>query len=201
MQTRSLEVRSSSFDAAANTVQVCWSAGSTVKRQGWDGPYWEVLAMGAEDVRLEWMNSGKCPFLNTHQSSDVADVFGNVVAGSAYLRDGKGFATIRLTSRAGAADTIADIKSGVLRNVSVGYELHRIEQQKAGADDVPIVRVVDFEPLEVSCVPVPADKEAEIRSFPATSSLGRHKAAPAALLSAIRIAGATLGSTSMRTTT
>jgi hypothetical protein len=163
LQTRSLEVRSSSYDAAAKTVDVIWSSGASVKRYSWDGPYHEELAMEPANVRLDWLNSGKAPFLNSHMSGDTADVFGAVVAGSAYVQGGRGYAKVKLSSRA----PLADIKSGLLKNVSVGYRVHKMEQRGKAADGSPIMVVTDHEPMEVSLVPLPADRNAEIRTFPA----------------------------------
>ena len=167
MATRSLELRSASFDAKAMTVEVCWSSGAPVKRQSYDGPFWEVLEMGPQNVRLDFFNSGKAPFLNSHRSGDTTDVLGNIVAGSVRLADGRGFATVRLTSRASAAETVADIRSGILASVSIGYRYHRVHEEKPGADGLPIMRVVDFEPLECSICAIPADQQAEIRKFEA----------------------------------
>jgi hypothetical protein len=163
LQTRSLEVRSSSYDETAKTVDVIWSSGASVKRQGWDGVYYEVLAMEPTNVRLDWLNSGKAPFLNSHMSGDTADVFGAVVAGSAYVEGGRGYAKVKLSSRA----PLEDIRSGLLKNVSVGYRVHRLEKQGEAADGNPILVVTDHEPIELSLVPVPADRNAEIRTFPA----------------------------------
>lgn len=91
-------------------------------------------------------------------------MIGSVVSDSARIEDGKGFATILLSKAAGVADTVTKIREGVIRNISVGYWIHKVV--KTEADDVTVARwdVVDWEPLEVSAVPIPADPGAQIRS-------------------------------------
>jgi HK97 family phage prohead protease len=158
------EFRAQSFDEASNTIEVCWTTGATVRRQSWlDGPYDEELVVSASAVRLDRLNAG-ASFLDTHSQWSCNDVLGSVVPGSAELQRGEGIARILLTSAASAADTVQKIKEGVIRNVSVGYLRHKVEKIESDDGKVPIWRVVDWEPYEISAVPVPADGGAQIRS-------------------------------------
>jgi hypothetical protein len=59
---------------------------------------------------------------------------------------------------------VGDIRDGVIRNVSVDYRYHKIEKTEAKDGTLPLWRVVDWEPLEISAVAVPADTGAQIRS-------------------------------------
>ena len=54
-----------------------------------------MLVVTPRAVRLDRLNPG-APFLNTHSDSDLRDVIGSVVPGSAKLKDGKGIALARL---------------------------------------------------------------------------------------------------------
>src|SRR5690606_15723233 len=77
----------------------------------------------------------------------------------------KGIARVRLSTAVGDADTTAKIRDGIIRNISVGYAIHKVVKTDAdgdGADDE--WRVVDWEPLEISAVPIPADAGAQIRA-------------------------------------
>lgn len=122
-----------------------------------------MLSVEPGAVRLERLNLG-APFLDTHNSSSCANVVGSIVPGSPTLKDGVGSARVLLSKAAGVADTVQKIVEGVLRNTSVGYWIHKII--KTEADDKTVARwdVVDWEPLEVSCVPIPADPGSQIRS-------------------------------------
>jgi hypothetical protein len=54
------------------------------------------------------------------------------------------------------------VRDGILRNISVGYMVHAYQEIKDGARR--ILRAVDWEPMEVSLVCVPADARAQVRS-------------------------------------
>jgi hypothetical protein len=162
-QTRGAEVRASSFNEADNTIDVVWAAGAVVRRSSWrDGPYDEELVMTPAAVRLERLNAG-APFLNTHADWSLEDVIGSVVPGSARIQNGQGVAKVKLSMAPGDADNVAKIRDGIIRNISVGYISHRIEKIEAEGE-IPLWRVVDWEPLEISAVPVPADPGAQVRS-------------------------------------
>lgn len=162
---RDASVRPESFDAKANTVDIVWSTGASVRRfSWWDGEeYDEVLSMEPGAVRLDRLNAG-APFVDTHATYCLDNVIGSVVPGTAKIEDGRGIATILLSAAPGVADTVQKIREGVIRNISVGYWLHKVV--KTEADDGSVARhdVVDWEPLEISAVPVPADAGSQIRS-------------------------------------
>jgi hypothetical protein len=55
------------------------------------------------------------------------------------------------------------VVDGTLRSVSAGYRVHRYEQRRESASGETIFRAVDWEPYEISMVPVPIDYEAMVR--------------------------------------
>jgi hypothetical protein len=157
---RSAEVRAASFNQKDNSVE---TTGAAVRRFDWrtDRFYSEVLLVTPAAVRLDRLNAG-APFLNTHSDSDLSDVIGSVVPGSAKLKGGKGIARIRLSNASSDAEIVSKIRDGIIRNVSVGYAIHRVEKtENIDSDDE--WRVVDWEPLETSAVPIPADAGSQIR--------------------------------------
>ena len=162
---RDATVRAGSFDQDANTVEIVWTTGASVRRYDyWDGTeYDEVLSLDPGAVRLDRLNLG-APFLDTHCSYGLDNVIGSVVPGSAKIEDGRGLATILLSKAPGVADTVQKIREGVIRNISVGYWIHKVE--KADGEDGKIARwtVTDWEPLEISAVPIPADPGSQVRS-------------------------------------
>lgn len=161
---RGAQVRAASFDEGDNTIDVVWTTGATVRRRSWtDGPYDEELVVAPDAVRLDRLNAG-APFLNTHSDWSLGDVIGSVVPGTARLQGGEGLATVKLSRAASFADIVQNIRDGIIRNISVGYIIHRVEKIEADDGSVPTWRVVDWEPIEVSAVPVPADPGAQIRA-------------------------------------
>ncbi|HEV7434347.1 MAG TPA: HK97 family phage prohead protease [Pseudorhizobium sp.] len=162
--TRAAELRASSFDESDNSVEVIFTAGAAVRRHDWrtDRFYSEVLEVTPKAVRLDRLNAG-ASFLNSHDGSDLKSVIGSVVPGSARVENGKGFARVRLSNAPGDADIVSKIRDGIVRNVSVGYMSHKVERTQSddGQDDV--WRVIDWEPFEISAVPIPADHGAQVR--------------------------------------
>lgn len=161
---RAAEVRAASYSETDNSVEVVWTTGAAVRRRDWrSGDYYsEVLEVTPQAVRLDRLNAG-APFLDTHDDWSLRSVIGAVVPGSARIENGRGIARVTLSEAAGDADTVSKIRSGIIRNVSVGYAIHRVEKTEyADADDE--WRVVDWEPMEISAVPIPADAGSQIRS-------------------------------------
>ena len=71
-------------------------------------------------------------------------------------------ATISLSRAKGDADIIHKIGEGIIRSISVGYIVHRAEVIERDRQ-IPLWRAVDWEPIEISAVPIPADPGAHIR--------------------------------------
>ena len=106
----------------------------------------EVLDHTEDAVRLDRAEVGSMPLLFNH---DMGDPIGMVDA--ARVSDGRLMVEAHLFDTERAADIEKMIRGG-LRNVSVGYRLHRVEEMKDGSS---IVR--EWEPFETSIVTVPAD--------------------------------------------
>lgn len=112
-------------------------------------------------ARLDRLNSG-APFLKVHRAETIANVLGSVVSGTARIEGGQGLATIKLSGAASDASDVIKITEGSIRFVSVGYRIHAA--RRAGErDGLPVVRVTDWEPMEISAVPIPADPGAHVR--------------------------------------
>lgn len=151
----------SSFDEENRTVEVVWSTGAKGKRYSWSGSYLEELSMKKDDIRMDRLNQG-APFLNQHNSYTLGANLG--VVERAWIKDKKGHALIRLSSRDEIQGIVQDIKDGILRNISVGYKIHKLEDVTKKNDEIPTYRATDWEPLEISLVNVPFDKDAQVRS-------------------------------------
>lgn len=161
------EIATSSFNAEKRTVDVVWSTGARGLRFGWDvGDYYEELSMDAKSVRLDRMNAG-ASVLNSHQSRDLSAVIGAVVVGTAEVDGKEGRATIVFSERDEVAGFVKDIAAGVIRFLSVGYNVNRyelVDKVQEGENLIPVYRAVDWEPAEISFVPIPFDAGAQSRS-------------------------------------
>lgn len=162
---RGAEVRAASYDESDNSVEVIWTTGASVKRRDWrtGNRYNEILEVTPEAVRLDRLNAG-APLLDTHDDWSLRSIIGVVVAGSARIEDGVGYARVRLSSADGDSDAVSKIRDGIIRNISVGYAIHRVEKTEKDDGTDEDWRVVDWEPMEISAVPIPADAGSQFRS-------------------------------------
>lgn len=160
-----VEVRSETFNEEARTVEVCWTSGAAVKRYSWDeGFYMEELAVDKKAIRMDRFES--MSLLDTHDQWDMGSRLGTVVPGSVKIENGRGFAVIKFSRNDKAEAIFRDLQDGHPLNISVGYKIHRYEKTEGSDGKLPILRAIDWEPLELSVVPVPADPEAVSRSMP-----------------------------------
>jgi HK97 family phage prohead protease len=152
----------SSLNREARTVDLVWTTGARVLRGFWDR-FWEELSLDPKHVRMERLNAG-APLLSDHTASTRTTIG---VVESATLQKKRGVATVRFL-RAGVdpeADRVFEkVADGVLKGVSVGYRIHKLEKTEESADKIPVMRAVDWEPMEISITPVGADEGAGVRS-------------------------------------
>ena len=148
-------------DRAARTVEVVWSTGARARNFVAPlGMITEELDMSPGAVRMDGLQSGRAPVLNSHRRGDARDVVGRVLA--AGLQDGRGTATLQFSAADDVEPLWQRIADGTLRSVSVGYRVHRYEQVTDPRDGT-VHRAVDWEPYEISVVPVPVDPAAAVR--------------------------------------
>lgn len=158
LQTRAM-FAPETVNAEARTVEVVWTTGARVARNGYEGPYYEELSMDKKAIRMDRLNAG-APLLNSHSASQLSDVVG--VVERAWLEGNEGRAVVRFSSRDDVTPIFNDVRDGIIRNISVGYRVWKYERMEEG--DTPIMRAVDWEPHELSLVPIPADAGAQVRS-------------------------------------
>lgn len=162
MLTLRAAVRPETVDTEARTVELTWTTGAQGRRWNWDvGYYLEELEVSDTAVRLERMNNG-APLLSVHNQWELRSVL--AVVERAWLENGEGHAVVRFSQREDADEVFRDVKDGILRNISVGYSVHRYVLVEGGDDTMPVYRAVDWEPMEISIVPVGFDDGAKVRS-------------------------------------
>lgn len=155
-------VRPGSVDIDARTVELTWTTGAKGRRWSWDvGSYMEELDVSEGAVRLDRLNNG-APLLDTHNQYQLSAVL--AVVERAWLDGGEGHALVRFSKREDADVVFKDVVDGILRNISVGYAVHRYEVVEEEDDKIPTYRAVDWEPLELSLVPIGFDDGAKVRS-------------------------------------
>ena len=110
----------------------------------------EVLDHEPASIRLGRLKDTGALLIN-HDPNDLVGKIEEVTLGS----DRIGRATVRFGNSARAQEIYQDVQDGIRSGVSVGYQIHKLEEEKD--EDVSIFRATDWEPMEISLVSIPAD--------------------------------------------
>ena len=156
------DVVPSSFDAEKRTVDITWTTGAPVLRGFWER-YYEELSLDPKHVRMQRLQSGSAPLLNNHNSDSLDDVIG--VIETARLDPGgkTGSGKVRFDRGVDGEEAMRKASDGILKNVSVGYRTYKMQKVEGGDATIPTFRAVDWEPYEISIVPMGADAGAVLR--------------------------------------
>jgi HK97 family phage prohead protease len=131
--------------AEDGVTKLTFPASSEKPVERWFGE--EVLSHETGAVRLDRAKRGAMPLLFNHDSNDPIGLIDNArVENARLVVDAHLFDTAR-------AKEVGLMLAGGLRNVSIGYRLHTVEENK----DTGVFTARDWEPFEVSIVTVPAD--------------------------------------------
>ena len=167
----------------SRSVEMIWATGAPVKRYSWDeGYYMEELSMDPAHIRMGRFKAGMS-VLNSHDAYSMDNRLGTVIPGSERIEGGKGYAKVKLSRKQRAEELFQDLKDGHAFPVSVGYRIHAYEKKEGDGDHLPVLRAIDWEPLEISAVPVPADAGASSRKAEESEVIDvviRHDASTAA---------------------
>ena len=159
METRGMMFDTKVVDEEKRTVQIAVSSEEPVERSFGT----EILDHDERSIDLSFARSGTMPLLLDHDPRQQIGVVEDVrLDGSARrLR-----ATVRFGRNGLAKDVFEDVVDGIRSNISVGYHVNSMVEDKAGS-----YRVDNWLPMEVSVVSIPADR---------TVGVGRAAEAPPA---------------------
>ncbi|MCW1921310.1 phage major capsid protein [Luteolibacter arcticus] len=164
---REFELDRAAVDEQARTVALSFSSEAAVER------YFgiEILDHATGSIRLGRMENGAALLVN-HDRGDQVGVVESVTIG----QDRRGRAVVRFGRSARANEIFQDVVDGIRRLVSVGYRVHRTETTQTGG--VETVRVVDWEPFEISLVSIPADDSVGVGRGESEPSRGPNNNSP-----------------------
>ncbi len=134
------------------TITFPLSSETPYRRWYWEhGELDEILSHDPAHVDLSWLKSGNAPLLDTHSRHELKNVIGVIIDGE--IRSGRLYVTARLSDAEDDVSTIQKILTGIIRNVSVGYEI----TQYTIDEDAGTYTATRWMPKEASFVPLPAD--------------------------------------------
>ena len=167
----------------------------------------EVLQHDARSADLARLNDS-APLLFNHDPNKVIGVVERAWIDSQSRR---GFARVKFSRNAFAQEVLADVKDGVMRNVSVGYQINDMEQRgenfvatswspyevsivsiSADPHQTGIGRKLEPEPAATAASPTPeTEPEVQMENTPDLTAVRAEAAAEAAKAERARIAGIT----------
>jgi hypothetical protein len=157
-------VRPDTANPKDRTIDVLWYSGAAVRRYNFwaDEEYMLSFSMEPDAVKLGRLQTG-APFLNAHQDWKLTDQIG--VVEKAWLSEGRGYATVRFSDRDDVTPIWNDIKGGIIQNVSMGATINQRKDVTPKGEKMRHYLATDWEPGEISAVPIGADPEAGFLSF------------------------------------
>jgi HK97 family phage major capsid protein/HK97 family phage prohead protease len=144
--TRAAATDSIQVDTESRTIEFPFSSELPVER--WFGD--EVLSHGEKAADLARLNDG-APLLFNHNTDEII----GVVERSWIDKDKRGYAKVRFAKTSRADEVLGMVNDGILRNVSFGYRIVDMVEEKV--DGRSVYRATRWEPYEISMVTIPAD--------------------------------------------
>lgn len=144
---RDLTFDRSSIDQDARTIEISFSSENPITRWGES----EVLDHSDGSVRLDRAKTDG-PLLMDHNWNDQIGTIDEIS-----VVDRVGRAKVRFGKSERATEIFDDVTDGIRKSISVGYRIYKVIHEQMNEDEPDIYRVMDWEPLEISFVSVPAD--------------------------------------------
>ena len=146
-QHRDLPIEIRATDDDTRAVELAFSSETPVER------YWgiEILDHRPGAVRLGRLNNGGALLLQHDGDRQIG-----AVAFARIDPDRMGRAQVRFSRGALGEEIYQDVRDGIRRLVSTGYIIHDLKPD-GERDGVPVYRITDWEPIEISIVSIPAD--------------------------------------------
>lgn len=170
---RATDAEATVVDAEARRFRLSFASEIPCLRSSWfDEPWVEVLGCTPEEVDTTRLDTGGAPLLWGHDSYERESNIG--VIEKAWFENGRGYADVRLSARDDVASIMQDVTDGILKNVSVGYQIQERTLVKQNEGSPNEYRVTRWLPLEISLVSVPADETVGVGRSKSDADLTRY---------------------------
>lgn len=160
----------STFNRDKRTVEVTFATETPVRSYDWEvGTFKEVLSCDPTHVDLTRMKSG-APVLDNHMRyGEVRKLVVGVVE-DAWIAGSECRARLRFSSSEADTELMEKVAEGIITGVSAGYDVYAYELTRASVDgELPTYKAVNWQPTEISFVPVQADINSRTRSEDTTA--------------------------------
>ena len=144
----------SSADDDNRTIDAVWYTGAKVPRFDWRTGEEYDLILSMKGCRLDRLNNGG-PVLDSHMAYGVESQMG--VVRRAWAEKTTGKATLQFSKRDSVTPLWNDVRSGIIQNLSPGMWIYKKVDTTPKNQERKEFTAVDWEPFEISLVPVPGD--------------------------------------------
>lgn len=140
-------------------LQLSVSSEQPYTRYGWSEDWVEILGHKSGEVDLARLNGGAAVLANHDRWKAVGNTpLASIgVVERAWIDGNRLMADLIISRREALADLRQDIADGLVRNVSIGYQINERTLLKAYDDQPNEYRVTSWTPFEISLVDIPAD--------------------------------------------
>ena len=147
---RAADMKTGAIDEETRRVKIAVSSETPVERNFGK----EILDHTESSVDLSFAKSGRMPLLLDHDPKQTIGVVEDVTldSSSRVLR-----ATVRFGKNGMAKEMFDDVTDGIRSNISVGYQVNKMQKEDADS-----YRVNSWRVMEVSLVSIPADENVGI---------------------------------------
>ena len=150
----------------ARTIDAVWYTGAKVPRFDWRSGEEYDLTLEMKGCRMDRLNNGG-PVLDSHAAYGVESQLG--VVRKAWAKKTTGLATIQFSKRDAVTPIWNDVKGGIIQNLSAGMWIYKKIDTTPKGQERREFTAIDWEPFEISLVPVPADANTNFMSASGTS--------------------------------
>lgn len=165
MLSVSARIMPETINADKRTVVLTIATETPARMVTWDGweieEFNEILSIEEQHIRLlRLKQTGQ--LLKVHRSRELTDILGSIE--DVWLEERELKVLVRFSKRQDADEVFKDVEDRIVKNVSVGYRVHRYMDETPDGDKMKTLRAIDWEPHEASLVPIPADINCGVRS-------------------------------------
>jgi len=162
------DVRLSSFNAEARTVDLVLATETPVRRRTWDeGSYDEILVVSPASIDVTRL--GSMALLDGHDTySGIESRMGSIMPGSLRFEGKTAIVTAKISRNEKGEALFRDLEDGHVMGASVGYRITTQTKTEAPVGGTAIIRATRWLPMEISIASVPADPNASTRSLEGT---------------------------------
>jgi hypothetical protein len=162
-----VEFAPASANDETRTIDAVWYTGAKVPRFDWRTGEEYDLILSMKGCRMGRLNSGG-PVLDSHSAYGVESQMG--VVRRAWAAGATGKATIQFSKRDAVTPIWDDVRAGIIQNLSPGMWIYKKVDTTPKNQARKEFTAVDWEPFEISLLPVPADANTTFMSAARTQS-------------------------------